>query len=119
MTALASSELRVPAAGPAEDVVGDVLRRAVRLGPGDVLLSAPETGERWTAAELLADAEAVAAGLLARHRPGDRIATCLGNGPAPVLFQLGVAMAGMTLVPVNPRSRPAEVEHALRLSGAV
>ena len=119
MTALERSELlAAPAAGPAEDVVGNVLRRAVRTSPDALLLSTPETGERWTAAELLADAEAVAAGLLARHRPGARIATCLGNGPAAVLLQLGVALAGMTLVPVNPRSRPAEVEHALRLSGA-
>jgi acyl-CoA synthetase (AMP-forming)/AMP-acid ligase II len=116
---LVVSELRGPAAGPAEGVVGDVLRRAVRSAPGDVLLSTPGTGERWTAAELLADAEAVAAGLLARHAPGARIATCLGNGAAPVLLQLGVALAGMTLVPVNPRSRPAELEHALRLSGTV
>jgi fatty-acyl-CoA synthase len=119
MSALERSELlAAPAAGPAEDVVGNVLRRAVRSSPDALLLSTPETGERWTAAELLADAEAVAAGLLARHRPGARIATCLGNGPAAVLLQLGVALAGMTLVPVNPRSRPAEVEHALRLSGA-
>ncbi|CCH85835.1 Fatty-acyl-CoA synthase [Modestobacter italicus] len=119
MPALVVSELRAPAAGPAEGVLGDVLRRAVGRGPTDLLLSSPGTGETWTAAELLADAEAVAAGLLARHDPGARIATCLGNGPAPVLVQLGVALAGMTLVPVNPRSRPAEVEHALRLSGAV
>ena len=118
MPALVTSELRAPATGPAEGVLGDLLRRAVRLGPADVLLADPLTGDRWTAAELLADAEAVAAGLLAELPPGARVATCLGNGPAPVLVQLGVALAGMTLVPVNPRSRPAEVEHALRLSGA-
>ena len=119
MPALVTSELRAPATGPVGGVLGDVLRRAVRSSPDDLLLSTPASGERWTAAELLTDAEAVAAGLLARHTPGDRIATCLGNGPAAVLLQLGVALAGMTLVPVNPRSRPAEVEHALRLSGAV
>jgi fatty-acyl-CoA synthase len=119
VTALVVSELRAPAPGPADGVLGDVLRRAARLGPDDLLLSTPATGEVWTAADLLADAEAVAGGLLARHRPGARIATCLGNGPAAVLLQLGIALAGMTLVPVNPRSRPAEVEHALRTSGAV
>jgi fatty-acyl-CoA synthase len=36
-----------------------------------------------------------------------------------VLLQFGVALAGMTLVPVNPRSRSGELENALRLSGAV
>ena len=85
----------------------------------DLLLSTPASGETWTAAALLADARAVAAGLLRDFVPGSRIATCLGNGPEAVLLQLGVALAGMTLVPVNPRSRPAELEHALRLSGAV
>ncbi|WP_432534404.1 class I adenylate-forming enzyme family protein [Kineococcus arenarius] len=117
MTAPTTGELRAPASGPAGGVVGDVLRRAARLGPDDTLLSTPGTGETWSASRLLADAEAVAAGLLARQDPGARIAGCLGNGPAPVLLQLGAALAGMTLVPVNPRSRPAELEHALRLAG--
>ncbi|MCW2684553.1 MAG: Fatty-acyl-CoA synthase [Blastococcus sp.] len=117
---LARSELlAAPAPGPVEGVLGDVLHRAAQEGPEDVVLSTPSTGETWTAAELLADARAVAAGLLRDLAPGSRIATCLGNGPEPVLLQLGVALAGMTLVPVNPRSRPAELEHALRLSGAV
>jgi fatty-acyl-CoA synthase len=113
-----TSELRAPATGPADGVLGDVLRRAVELGPDDVLLSTPATGERWTAAQLLADATSLAAGLLAAAGPGARVATCLVNGPAPVLVQLGVALAGQTLVPINPRSRPAEVEHALTLAGA-
>ncbi|MGY2003412.1 class I adenylate-forming enzyme family protein [Blastococcus sp. SYSU DS1024] len=112
--------LAPPAAGPAERVVGDVLRRAARLGPADPLLrTVTAAGEQcWTASELLTDAERVAAGLLARYAPGSRIATCLVNGPEAVLLQLGVALAGMVLVPVNPRSRPPELEHALRLSGA-
>ncbi len=118
MPALVTSELRAPATGPADGVLGDVLRRAVEQGPDDVLLSTPATGERWTAAQLLADATSLAAGLLAAAGPGARVATCLANGPAPVLVQLGVALAGQTLVPVNPRSRPAEVEHAVALSGA-
>jgi fatty-acyl-CoA synthase len=114
-----SELLAAPAPGPVEGVLGDVLHRAVREGPGDLLLSTPATGETWTAGQLLSDARAVAAGLLRDFAPGSRIATCLGNGPEPVLLQLGVALAGMTLIPVNPRVRPAELEHALRLSGAV
>ncbi|WP_243737353.1 class I adenylate-forming enzyme family protein [Blastococcus xanthinilyticus] len=100
--------------------MGDVLRRAARLGGGDPLLRVPgPAGDAvWTAAELLADAERVATGLLARHAPGTRIATCLANGPEAVLLQLGVALAGMVLVPVNPRSSAPELEHALALSGA-
>ena len=118
--ALEGSELlAAPAAGVVGGVLGDVLHRAVREGPGELLLCTPETGETWTATQLLADARGVAAALLSRWAPGARIATCLGNGPEPVLLQLGVALAGMTLVPINPRSRPPELEHALRLSGAV
>ncbi len=118
---LQRSELLAPAAADLpERVIGDVLRRAVRLGPADPVIRTVTTdGEQvWTAAELLADAERVAAGLLARHRPGTRIATCLVNGPEAVLLQFGVALAGMVLVPVNPRSRGPELEHALRVSGA-
>ncbi|GAA4306510.1 linear/branched/unsaturated fatty acid:CoA ligase LbuL [Klenkia terrae] len=118
MPALVTSELRAPATGPAGGVLGDVLRRAVELGPDDVLLTTPATGESWSAARLLADATSLATGLLQLAGPGARVATCLANGPAPVLVQLGVALAGQTLVPVNPRSRPAEVEHALTLAGA-
>ncbi|WP_116450579.1 class I adenylate-forming enzyme family protein [Blastococcus litoris] len=114
-----SELLAAPVPGPVGGVLGDVLHRAAREAPDDLLLSTPATGETWTAAELLAEARAVAGGLLRDLEPGSRIATCLGNGPEPVLLQLGVALAGMTLVPVNPRSRPAELEHALRLSGAV
>lgn len=114
-----SELLAAPVPGPVGGVLGAVLHRAAREAPDDLLLSTPETGETWTAAQLLADARAVAGGLLRDLEPGSRVATCLGNGPLPVLLQLGVALAGMTLVPVNPRSRPAELEHALRLSGAV
>src|SRR5688572_1859999 len=107
--------LAPPAAGPAERVVGSVLRRDARLGPSDPLVRAVIPGDEhvWTAAELLHDAERVAAGLLTRHSPGTRIATCLPNGPEAILLQLGVALAGMVLVPINPRSRPQELEHAL------
>jgi fatty-acyl-CoA synthase len=119
MTLERSELLAAPASGPVDGVLGDVLHRAAQEGPDDLLLSTPATGETWTATQLLADAHAVAAALLRHWAPGSRIATCLGNGPEAVLLQLGVALAGMTLVPINPRSRPAELEHALGLSGAV
>ncbi|WP_202124352.1 class I adenylate-forming enzyme family protein [Actinomadura physcomitrii] len=111
-----------PSAAVKELVVGDVLRRAARLGPTDAVLSVVEpagSARTWTAAQLLRDAEAVAAGLLRDHTPGTAIATLLPNGAEAILLQLGAALAGLVLVPVNPRSRPAELEHALRLSGSV
>ena len=104
----------------AERVLGDVLRRAVRLGATDPLVrTVSAIGEdTWTAEQLLHDAERVAASLLTRQPAGTRIATCLANGPEAILMQLGVALAGMVLVPVNPRSSQSELEHVLRLSGA-
>jgi len=103
-----------------ERVLGDVLRRAVRLGATDPLIRTVSAhGEdSWTAEQLLHDTERVAAGLMARQSSGTRIATCLANGPEAILLQLGVALAGMVLVPINPRSSQPELEHVLRLSGA-
>ena len=109
-----SELLAAPAPGPVEGVLGDVLHRAVGEGPNDLLLCTPVTGETWSAEQLLADARAVAGGLLRDLEPGSRVATCLGNGPEPMLLQLGVALAGMTLVPINPRSRPAELEERVK-----
>src|SRR4029450_12603395 len=107
-------------AGPAERVVGDVLRRAARLGAEAVVVRAVTADDAhvWTATQLLADAERVAGGLLARHSPGTRIATCLPNGPEAILLQLGVALAGMGRGRGNPRAGRPELEPALRLSGA-
>ena len=116
------SEVSSPPSPPvAESVVGDVLRRAARLGPQDRVLTVLGDGgpRSWTAAELLRDAGLVAGSLLDRYPVGSPIATCLPNGTAPALLQFGVALAGMVLVPINPRSRPAELEHCLRLSRAV
>jgi fatty-acyl-CoA synthase len=116
------SEVSGPPSPPVEEsVVADVLRRAARLGPQDRVLTVLGDGgaRSWTAAELLRDAGLVAGSLLDRHPAGSRIATCLPNGTAPALLQLGVALAGMVLVPINPRSRPVELEHCLRLSRAV
>lgn len=113
--------LAEPVLVPAEAAtVGDILRRAARLGPDDSLVRTvtPDAEHQWTARELLADSERVAESLLSRHDPGTRIATCLANGPEAILLQLGTALAGMTLVPLNPRARPQEIDHALRLSEA-
>ena len=71
----------------------------------------------WTAAELLTDAERVAAGLLTRPPPGTRIATGSPNGPEAILHHPGVALAGMVLVPINPRSAAGARARA-RLSAA-
>ena len=100
--------------------VGEVLRRAAERTPErDGLVDANSAeGRRWTYAELLAEAELVARALLARFRPGERVASCSPNRPELVLLQFGTALAGLTLVPLNPVLRRTELGYALRQSGA-
>ena len=100
--------------------VGDVLRRAAERVPdrlGLVDANTPD-GPRWTFAELLAECELVARGLLSRFEPGERVAACIPNRPELVLLQFGTALAGLTLVPVNPLLRRGELGFVLRQSGA-
>ncbi len=100
--------------------VGDILRRAAARVPDRLALvdaNTPE-GQRWTFAELLAECELVARGLLARFEPGERVAACTPNRPELVLLQFGTALAGLTLVPVNPLLRRGELGFVLRQSGA-
>ena len=118
--ALERSELlAAPVPGPVEGVLGDVLRRAAERAGRPAARARRRTRGDLDGGAAARRRERGRRGPAGRSGPGARIATCLGNGPAPVLLQLGVALAGMTLVPVNPRSRPAELEHALGLSGAV
>jgi fatty-acyl-CoA synthase len=83
----------------------------VEGGPGDDV-------RRWTYAELLRDAEACARALLSWFRPGERIAVWAHNLPEWVLLEYGAALAGITLVTVNPSFQPAEVAYVLGQSRA-
>ncbi len=80
--------------------------------PGD------PTRRRWTYAELLRDAEQAARALLTRFEPGERVAVWAPNIPEWVLLQDGAALAGLTLVTVNPAFRPKELQYALGQSRA-
>jgi acyl-CoA synthetase (AMP-forming)/AMP-acid ligase II len=100
--------------------VGDVLRRAAERVPdrdGLVDANVPD-GRRWTYADLLADAERIARGLLTRFEPGERVASSAPNRAELVLLQYGTALARLTLVPLNPLLRPNELAYVLGQSGA-
>lgn len=74
----------------------------------------------WTVAELTAHAKQFAAMLSARGvRPGDPVATMLGNGPNHVALFLGMALAGALWVPVNPEARGPSLDHVFRLTRPV
>jgi len=100
--------------------VGDLLREAARDAPDATGLVAGVPGDerRWTFAALVAEAERVAAGLLARFSPGERVAVWAPNLPEWVLLEYGAALAGVVLVTVNPAYQRKELAYVLRQSGA-
>jgi len=103
--------------------VGDLLREAATDRPDAIALveGGPERElrRRWTYGELLAGAEACARALLERYGPGDRIAVWAPNMPEYQLAQYGIALAGMTLVTLNPAFRREEARYVLEQSGSV
>jgi fatty-acyl-CoA synthase len=125
MTEIAGDLSRQPAAvsGPVlETTVGGVLREAADDAAG-VLALVEGTGDpgrrrRWTYSELLVDSERVARALLGRFAPGERVAICAPTSPEWVLTEFGAALAGLTLVTVNPDLGRRQVEQVLRQTRA-
>jgi len=98
---------------------GELLRQVVREVPyRDALIEFSATGDsrRWTYRQLLAAAETVAQALLQSFVPGDNIATWAAGKAEFVLLQFGAALAGMTLVTVNPACRREELRFLLSQS---
>ncbi len=98
--------------------VGALLRRTAAERPDVLALEGiPDDGSaprRWTYAELLAEAEAVAAGILARVGLGERVAIWAPSVAEWPIVEYAAALAGVTLVTLNPTLRAGELEHALR-----
>jgi fatty-acyl-CoA synthase len=105
-----------------ETTVGGVLRDAARLAPDHPALVAAWPGEpvprRWSFAELLNDSERTARALLTRFEPGERVAVWAPNSPEWLLLEFGAALAGVTLVTVNPAYRASELMFVLKQSCA-
>jgi fatty-acyl-CoA synthase len=101
--------------------VGSRLREVAAEVPDRVaLVEGLPTPERrqWTYARLLADAECCARLLLQYFQPGERVAAWAHNLPEWVLLEYGAALAGLTLVTVNPSLQPAEASYILGQSRA-
>ncbi|MEO8175436.1 MAG: AMP-binding protein [Sphingomicrobium sp.] len=109
-----------PAAEVEKITIGDLLRRqAIAHGDTVALKEIGTDGEfrrSWTYAELAADAERVGRALASRHAQGARIAVYANNSPEWVLLELGAAMAGVTLVTVNPAFQARELHYVLEQS---
>jgi fatty-acyl-CoA synthase len=78
----------------------------------------PAARRRWTYSELLDQSETVARALLGRFAPGERVAVWANNLPEWVLLEFGAALAGVTLVTVNPAYRSGELAYVLKQSRA-
>jgi fatty-acyl-CoA synthase len=105
-----------------ETTVGGVLREAAERAAGTLALvegmADPGLRRRWSFADLLAASECVARALLGRFAPGERVAVWAANSPEWLLMEFGAALAGLTLVTVNPALRGREVAHVLGQSRA-
>jgi fatty-acyl-CoA synthase len=102
--------------------VGDALREVAAAVPDRTALveGAPDPAarRRWSYAELLGDAERCARALSRRFEPGERLAIWAHNLPEWLIVEYGAALAGITLVTVNPSYQPDELAYVLGQSGA-
>jgi fatty-acyl-CoA synthase len=105
-----------------DTTVGGVLRSAAAAAPDAVALVEglpdPAARRRWTYAALLAAAERAALALRSRFEPGEQVAIWAPNIPEWVIVEFGAALAGVTLVTVNPAYKPGEVRYVLTQSRA-
>ncbi len=101
-----------------EETIGACLRRiAGRFGEREALISC-EQGVRMTYAQLDAEVDRVARGLLALGlEQGDRVGIWSPNCAQWTLVQLATARIGVILVNVNPAYRTSELVYALNQSG--
>ncbi len=125
-TSHVSSHLSYEPANRSEPVleisIGEALRSAAAAWPSRIAVvegsSDKEARRRWTFEALLAEAETVAHALLMRFRPGEHVAVWASNMPEWVLIEFGAALAGLTLITINPAYLGAELAFALKQSRA-
>ncbi len=75
-------------------------------------------GREWTFDQLRDECERLGRVLASRHGAGARIAIYAMNCPEWVLVQYAAALAGLTIVTVNPAYVPAELRYVMEQSGA-
>jgi fatty-acyl-CoA synthase len=111
-----SAVSRVPLLG---DTIGENLDRAVAAYGDRLALADVPAGRRLTYAELAAEVDALALGLLAAGiASGDRVGIWAPNCAEWVFTQYATAKIGAILVNINPAYRTSELEFVLNQSGA-
>ena len=111
-----SGESATPLLG---DTIGGNFDATVRaFGDREALVDRP-AGRRWTYAELAADVDALALGLLEMGiAKGDRVGIWAPNCAEWALTQYATAKIGAILVNINPAYRTSELEFVLNQSGS-
>jgi fatty-acyl-CoA synthase len=101
------------------DTIGGNFDATVRaFGDREALVDRP-AGRRWTYAELAADVDALALGLLDLGiAKGDRVGIWAPNCAEWTLTQYATAKIGAILVNINPAYRTRELEFVLNQSGS-
>ncbi|WP_214324583.1 AMP-binding protein [Nonomuraea sediminis] len=115
MLAYSSATAETPLLG---ETIGENLERTVaRFGEREALVDVP-TGRRWTYAQLNADVDRLALGLMGLGvAKGDRVGIWAPNCAEWVLVQYATAKLGAVLVNVNPAYRSHELEYVVKQSG--
>jgi fatty-acyl-CoA synthase len=102
--------------------IGDALTEIARAYPDSTALirGAPDPADRqeWSYLQLYETAQQIAQALLARFRPGERVAIWAPNLPEWVMLEYGCALSGVILVTVNPSYQADELAYVLKQSGA-
>jgi fatty-acyl-CoA synthase len=100
------------------ETIGANLRRIAASYPDNEAVVDIPTGRRWSYAQLDADTDTLARGLIAAGlAAGDRVGIWAPNCAEWVLLQYATAKAGIVLVNINPAYRSQELAYALRQSG--
>ena len=99
------------------ETIGDNLRRVAATYPDAEAVVDVPTRRRWTYAQLDADTDTLARGLIATGiAAGERVGIWSPNCAEWVLLQYATAKAGIVLVNINPAYRSHELAYALRQS---
>ena len=97
----------------------DLLRSGGAVNGSSPALVMSDSGEELTYAELMARVDTAAAALQAAgFRRGDSIAMWLPNCFEWVVLEFAAAGLGILVVPLNPRYKPGEVAHLLKVGRA-
>lgn len=108
--------------GLIESTIGDALRAAATAVPDRLAIieGVADAAERrqWTYAEFLAEAERTARALLTHFEIGSHISVWAHNVPEWAMLEFGCALAGMSLVTVNPALQANEVKYILTQSNS-